>query len=69
MKILAISAALLLALGLSACSKDKTENTESTNASEPEVTVDQESMDEEPQPLDAAPLETDDFAASETVAQ
>lgn len=72
MKTLAISAVLLLALGLTACSKDQAENTaavDNTSVDETEVVVDPSAANEEVQPLDAAPVETDEVAASEAVAQ
>lgn len=71
MKNLAISVVLLLALGSTACSKDQAENTapgDTTAADETEV-VDQAAANDEAQPLDAAPLETDDVATSEAVTQ
>lgn len=71
MKTLAMSAVLLLALGLTACSKDQTEvpadNTAATDSTE--VVVDPAAANEEVQPLDAAPLENEADAASEVAAQ
>lgn len=72
MKTLAMSAVLLLALGVSACSKDQAENTapvENTTTQETEVVVDPSVAKEEVQPLDAAPLEDAETAASEAVTQ
>jgi len=71
MKALAISTVLLLTLGLSACSKDQAENTapvDNTAVDETEV-VDPATVHEDAQPLDAAPLETDELASSEAVAE
>lgn len=72
MKNLAISALLLVVIGLSACSKDQKENTgavENTSTEQAEGVVDPIVTDEEAQPLDAAPLETDETATSEPAAQ
>lgn len=70
MKAFAMSAVFLLALGLTACSKDQVEapvdNTAVTE--ETEVMVDPSVANEAVQPLDAAPLESEDDAASEAVA-
>ena len=67
MKVFAMSAVLLLALGLSACSKDQAEAPTETAAAtdNSEVVVDPAVANEEVQPLDAAPLETEASAASE----
>lgn len=69
MKALAMSAVLLLALGLTACSKEQAEapveNT--TVTEETEVVVDPAVANEEVQPLDAAPLENEADAASDAV--
>ena len=72
MKTLAMSAVLLIALGVSACSKDQAENTapvENTTTQETEVVVDPSVANEEVQPLDAAPLEDAETATSEAVTQ
>lgn len=70
MKVFAMSAVLLLALGLSACSKDQAEApTEAAATDNSEVVVDPAAANEEVQPLDAAPLENEADAASEVAAQ
>ena len=68
MKVFAMSAVLLVTLGLSACSKEQADvPVDNTAVSEnTEVVVDPAASNEEVQPLDAAPLESENSAASET---
>lgn len=68
MKTLVLPTLLLLTLGLLACSKEKTENTQ-VAAEQTEVVADTSINDSEAQPLDAAPLEDDSVVASEAASE